>query len=57
MTLSSMWEITTKIIDIGVVWLAFYYILKNIKNNIKNHVFSSKMSLALSINFAPCLIN
>ncbi len=35
MTLSSIWSIITKIIDISVVWLMFYYILKNIKNNVK----------------------
>ncbi len=35
MTLNMIWEVCTKIIDIGVVWLVFYFILKNIKNNIK----------------------
>ena len=31
----NIWEIVTKLIDIGIVWIAFYFILKNIKNNIK----------------------
>ncbi len=35
MTLSNIWSIITKIIDISIVWFVFYYILKNIKNNIK----------------------
>ena len=35
MTLSSVWSIISKIIDISLVWLMFYYILKNIKNNVK----------------------
>ena len=35
MDLSLLWSIITKIIDICFVWLAFYYILKNVKNNIK----------------------
>src|SRR5574344_410226 len=35
MNLSVVWSTFTKIIDIGIVWLAFYYILKNVKNNIK----------------------
>lgn len=35
MTLANIWDIITKIIDIGIVWLVFYFILKNIKNNIK----------------------
>lgn len=35
MNLSTIWEIFTKLLDICLVWLAFYYILKNVKNNIK----------------------
>lgn len=39
MTLANIWDIITKIIDIGIVWLVFYFILKNIKNNIKMVLF------------------
>jgi len=35
MNLSAIWSVITKILDIGIVWLAFYYILKSVKNNIK----------------------
>lgn len=35
MTLDSIIMIAKKIIDISLVWLAFYYILKNIRNNVK----------------------
>ncbi len=35
MTLSSILSIITKIIDISLVWLMFYYVLKNLKNNVK----------------------
>ncbi len=35
MTLDSIITIIKKIIDISLVWLAFYYILKNIRNNVK----------------------
>lgn len=35
MTLASLWSIITKILDISLVWLMFYYILKNLKNNVK----------------------
>ena len=34
MTLSTVWSIITRIIDISIVWFMFYYILKNVKNNI-----------------------
>lgn len=35
MTLDSIITIVKKIIDISLVWLAIYYILKNIRNNVK----------------------
>ena len=35
MTFTSIWSIITKIIDISLVWLMFYYLLKNLKNNVK----------------------
>ncbi len=35
MTLSTVWSIITRIIDISIVWFMFYYILKNVKNNVK----------------------
>lgn len=35
MTLSSIWNIVTKIIDICMVWYMIYFLLKNLKNNIK----------------------
>lgn len=35
MTFDNIIDIVKKIIDISLVWLAFYYILKNIRNNVK----------------------
>ena len=35
MSMQALWALTTKVLDICVVWLLFYYILKNIKNNVK----------------------
>ncbi len=35
MTLMSLWSVVTKIIDISIVWVMFYYLLKNLKNNVK----------------------
>lgn len=34
-TLSSVISIVKKLIDVSLVWLIFYYILKNIRNNVK----------------------
>ena len=35
MTMMSLWNIITRIIDISIVWLMFYFLLKNLKNNVK----------------------
>lgn len=33
--LASIWSVITKIIDISIVWFMVYYIIKNVKNNVK----------------------
>ncbi len=35
MSLQGLWALITKIFDVCIVWLLVYYILKNIKNNVK----------------------
>ena len=35
MTLTNVWSVITKIIDVCIVWFMFYYVLKNVKNNVK----------------------
>ena len=35
MTLSSIWSVITRIVDICIVWYLIYFLLKNLKNNIK----------------------
>ena len=35
MAFTTVWSIITKIIDVCIVWFMFYYILKNVKNNVK----------------------
>ena len=34
-TLTDIWTLVRKIMDISLVWFIFYYILKNIRNNVK----------------------
>ena len=57
MTIASILEIVTKIIDIGVVWLAFYYILKNIRNNIKMVLIFKGVILILIVKLLSDLLN
>ena len=49
MTLQTLWSIFTKIIDISLVWLMFYYILKNIKNNVKMVLIVKGIFLIIAI--------
>ncbi len=35
MTLTTIWSIITKILDICLIWIMFYYIFKSFKNNVK----------------------
>ena len=57
MTLANIWDVITKIIDIGIVWLVFYFILKNIKNNIKLVLIFKGVLLILIIKFLSDLLN
>lgn len=57
MTLASIWSIITKIIDISVVWLLFYYILKNVKNNVKMVLIVKGVVLILFIKLLSNLLN
>lgn len=57
MTLNDVWTIFTKIVDILVVWLAFYYILKNVKNNIKMVLIVKGVVLVLVVKFLSNIMN
>ncbi len=57
MTLANIWDVTTKIIDIGIVWLVFYFILKNIKNNIKMVLIFKGVLLILAIKLLSDLLD
>ncbi len=57
MDLSLLWSIITKIIDICFVWLAFYYILKNVKNNIKMVLIVKGVIVILIVKLLSDLLN
>ncbi len=57
MDLSWIWGVITKAIDICIVWLAFYYILKNVKNNIKMVLIVKGVVIILLIKILSDLLN
>ena len=57
MTLTSIWSLVTKIMDICIVWLLFYYILKNIRNNIKMVLIVKGVLLIIAIEIISKIFN
>ena len=57
MTLTSIWSLVTKILDICIVWLLFYYILKNIKNNIKMVLIVKGVIIILAVKLLSDWLN
>lgn len=57
MTMSSLWDIVTKIIDISLVWLMFYYLLKNLKSNVKLVLIFKGIVIIIIIKILSDLLN
>ncbi|MCI9279777.1 MAG: TIGR00159 family protein [Bacilli bacterium] len=57
MSLQAMWSLATKILDICIVWLLFYYILKNIRNNVKMILIVKGVILVLCIEIISKIFN
>lgn len=50
-TLSDVLTIVRKIVDISLVWLIFYFILKNIKNNVKLSLIFKGVAFVIILKF------
>lgn len=48
---NDIWSTFTRLIDICVVWVAFYYILKNVRNNIKMALILKGCLILLVVKF------
>ena len=57
MTTTTLWSIITHILDISIVWLMFYFILKNVKNNIKMGLIIKGVILILIIKFISTVLD
>lgn len=57
MNLSAIWGLFTKLLDICFVWIAFYYILKNVKNNIKMVLIVKGVVLILIVKVLSDILN
>ena len=57
MTITTILNVITKIIDISIVWAMFYYILKNLKNNVKMVLIFKGVVLVILIKIISDLLN
>ena len=57
MNLANIWSIITKVIDICFVWIAFYFILKNVRNNTKMALIVKGVIIILLVKFISDLLN
>ena len=57
MTLTTIWSLFTKILDICIVWFLFYFILKNIRNNVKMVLIVKGVLLVICIESISKLLD
>ena len=55
--LLSIWSIITKIVDICIVWFMLYYILKNVKNNVKLVLIVKGIIILLAVRILSDLLH
>ncbi|MDD2505104.1 MAG: diadenylate cyclase CdaA [Bacilli bacterium] len=57
MTLLSVWSVITKILDISIVWFMFYYLLKNLRKNVKLVLIFKGVAIIVVIKLISSLLN
>ena len=57
MTLTAVWNIITKILDICIVWIMFYFVLKNLKNNVKMVLIFKGILIIIAIKILSNVFN
>ena len=55
-SLSDILTVLRKIVDISLVWLIFYFILKNIKNNVKLSLIFKGLLIIIILNCLALLL-
>lgn len=57
MSLVTLWSLITKVLDICIVWVLFYFILKNIRNNVKMVLIVKGVLLVICIEILSKILN
>ena len=57
MSLATLWSLFTKILDICIVWILFYFVLKSIRNNVKMVLIVKGVLIIILIEILSKLLN
>ena len=57
MSLATLWSLFTKILDIGIVWILFYFVLKSIRNNVKMILIVKGVLIIILIEILSKVLN
>ena len=57
MTLTTVWSMLTKILDICIIWAMFYFLFKNLKNNVKMVLIFKGILLIIFIKILSNLLD
>lgn len=57
MSLATIWSLFTKVLDICIVWILFYFILKSIRNNVKMVLIVKGVLIIILIEILSKLLN
>ena len=57
MSLATLWSLFTKILDICIVWILFYYVLKSIRNNVKMILIVKGVLIIILIEILSKVLN
>lgn len=57
MSLVALWSLFTKILDVCIVWMLFYFVLKNIRNNVKMILIVKGVLLVILIEILSKILN
>ena len=57
MSLATLWSLFTKVLDICIVWILFYFVLKSIRNNVKMVLIVKGVLIIILIEILSKLLN
>lgn len=57
MSLTTLWSLFTKVLDICIVWILFYFVLKSIRNNVKMVLIVKGVLIIILIEILSKLLN